>query len=219
MPTLPVYIHDVGWLLLFFYVLPCGYRWFVYRFYRAFAKHAHFYQLKSYRRRYGYCFIFFLAGLYLVLWRVFKGDLPLLNHANSYLLLAGAFLVLISSIDFKLHLIPLSLLLGFAVCTLLYQYQMYPLFVLFSMEKCWVLVFLLVCFIGCRRGIGLADFYFMLIIGIVLSLELWLWMLLGATLCGICYGAMLRLRGYLAQGFAFGPWLSLNTWLIFLLTT
>lgn len=210
------YVSLLAWCALFFYALPYLHRFWIYRFYCCFNRHSHFYQVKSYRQYYGQRFVCFFSALYLLLWGCFKGVLPFVNVLDGILLLIGAIFVLITSLDFKIHLIPLSLLHSLFGSVMWYQYKVGISFEAFYPEKLWIFLIVGIFWAICRRGMGFADFYLMLVSGLVLSLYHWLWMLLLATSCAIVYVAMLRLRGDKRVWVAFGPWLSLSSWLMFL---
>lgn len=144
----------------------------------------------------------------------------------------GAYLILISGVDFKLHLIPLRLLAGMFLWVMLYHVLIIYLtppqgllntFVLQNTFQDGVLsiqwwgqkvLVSLALWIGYRcTKIGMADILFLWILVFLFDAYFWLWMVLIACLLGIGYAILLKQY----RGFPFGPWIAISAWLMVLI--
>lgn len=200
-----------GVLVVSFAYLLYLYRFFIYHCYRRFPRHIYFYQHKTYQRSSSYRSLLFWAILYL---GICGYALPsTLNLPLSVLCGLYSFFVLVSSLDFKLRLIPLRLLCGLAIFILSYRY-------IFEQTIFWeaqIHMGLIVCILWyiTRQGIGFADIYLLFILSFLFPIEQWLWLLLSSALMGLFYMLMLRLMQMgSSQSIAFAPWICLSAWLM-----
>lgn len=190
------------------------YRWFIYQFYIHYPRDKHFYLVQTYTRTSSYAGLLFWWWIYaLLLIMVCVRGKTFSYTLDAYIVFLNAF-ALISSLDFKLHLIPIRLLVLLAVNTLLIRSSADLVLV----EQVQMLIVLGLLYIVSRRGIGVADIYLLLIFSFLFPMEHWLWLIWIAASLGLLYALMLRLfRKSGSHTIAFGPWLCLSAWLILLL--
>ncbi len=204
-----------GILIVVFTYLLCWYRFFIYHCYCQFPRHVYFYQHKTYQRSSSYRSLLFWAVLYMLIWSY---ALPLtITVPLGVLFGLYSFFVLVSSLDFKLRLLPLRLLCGLALFIVSYRYAFNQTIVWADQMQMGLMTSLL--WYITRQGIGLADIYLLLILSFLFPMDRWLWLMLLATLMGLSYVLMLRLTQMSSvQSIAFAPWICLSAWLILLLT-
>lgn len=205
-----------GILIIVFAYLLCWYRFFIYHCYRCFPRHIYFYQHKTYQRSSSYHSLLFWAILYMLIW-CYACFLPLTIRLPLGVLFGlYSFFVLVSSLDFKLRLLPLRLLCGLALLIVAYRY-VFNQTILWESQLQMGLITCLLWYIT-RQGIGFADIYLLLILSFLFPMEKWLWLMFLATLMGLSYVLMLRLvQMSSVQSVAFAPWICLSAWLILLL--
>lgn len=218
-------------------VLPHIYRYLVYCCYCQFPKDSHFFRLKTYQHfqcRYWVVLLFLLyLGAALGLRVANSGyyeesseleGLVYMLFADGFVLgiwymLLAALLALMSSVDFKLHLIPLRLLLMLLFWVVIYHFILLgawqkedfgvgnmPVNPMITLSW-WVdrglwsialwLIYRLV-----RYGIGMADIYFLWVLMFLFDGYSWLWVVCIACLLGV--------------GYAFFSWLA-DIWRVVLL--
>lgn len=203
-----------GILIVVFAYLLSLYRFFIYHCYCRFPRHIYFYQHKTYQRSSSYRSLLFWAILYMLIWCY---ALPLTMTLPSGVLFGlYSFFVLVSSLDFKLRLLPLRLLCGLALFIATYCY-VFNQTIFWEAQIQMGLITALLWYIT-RQGIGSADIYLLLILSFLFPMERWLWLMLLATLMGLFYVLMLRLtQRSSVRSIAFAPWICLSAWLILLL--
>lgn len=203
-----------GILIVVFAYLLSLYRFFIYHCYCRFPRHVYFYQHKTYQRSSSYRSLLFWAILYMLIWCY---ALPLTMTLPSGVLFGlYSFFVLVSSLDFKLRLLPLRLLCGLALFIATYRY-VFNQTIFWEAQIQMGLITALLWYIT-RQGIGSADIFLLLILSFLFPMERWLWLMLLATLMGLSYVLMLRLtQRSSVRSIAFAPWICLSAWLILLL--
>lgn len=246
-------------IILLGIALPIGYRQLVYLCYCAFPKDKHFLALKTYQQHYHKYFPTFLFIIYLAIMvcvevmpvelvvNIVKNAPLSLSDITPYQLFVlviyswkiifAALLVLISSLDFKLHLIPLRLLLGLFIWVIFYQMLVVfipmvdPLaqislmasnqesveHILYGQWWLWKGFFSLLLWLGfyiIRQGVGIADIYFLWVLLFLFDINRWLWVILIACLLGLIYALFIKRQ----KVFPFGPWIALSSWLFFSLS-
>ncbi|MDY3332094.1 MAG: hypothetical protein SOX43_09095 [Pelistega sp.] len=192
------------------FVLLLAYRQFIYAFYCRYPRDRHFYAVKSFRQSSSYWCLGFWWLLYSVLavWSYrWEQEIP---YALPLLLVMLNSFAFISSLDVKLHLIPLRFIFGLWG---IFLYEGWGRFD--AVEQLFMLGILCLLYGVTRRGIGLGDIYLLAAFSFLFPMFQWLWLILLAALLGVCYGLMLRLlRISSSDTLAFAPWICLSAWLI-----
>lgn len=226
-------------------ILPPLHRRLVYLCYCRFPKHHHFHSCKTYYR---YCYSWFVQGLlwaYLLIavigvgcvWWSSKQMIVLNGFKMVWGVLFAAQLVLISSVDFKLYLIPLRLLGCLGVWILLLRLTPYILHSASSiadvpatweaivfypydgihqiswwLQRCLLSMLLWCLYYFLRKGLGIADIYFLWILTLLFDTYTWLWGIVVACILGIAYALIRNTKDFLP----FGPCIALSAWVMWL---
>ncbi|WP_159991620.1 prepilin peptidase [Pelistega ratti] len=205
------------------------YRYTVLSFYRAYPKDPHFYQNKTYQRSYHHLFCSALFFLYILVYIIFAylSIIPNIGIKHYIALPFAFFLTIIACVDCKLYLIPFWCLVGVLIIGGLYhlgqvlfidtEVSLIDLMYIGFQEKIPFFIGIGVLYwLVLRNRIGLGDIYFLMILLILFSVEVWLYAVLLACLLGILFACILKIVKKSIGYIAFGPWIALSTWLMFL---
>lgn len=203
-----------GSLIMMAIALLLSYRLLIYQCYRRFYKHIYFYQHKTYQRSSSYRGLIFWIGLYASSY-VYCIQAERLHHIGFFFAFGSCF-ALMSSLDFKLQLVPLRLLSVLFALIVFYRYVIaWPLSLGSQVQMLFVLFIL---YYATRKGVGLADIYLLCVLSFLFPIEQWMWLILLASGMGLSYGLMLRLtNSNCSHIIAFVPWICVSAWLMLLL--
>lgn len=198
------------------------YKKMVYSFYVRYPRHIHFYKNKTYRHFKGSFFIVSLFLIYMGIYHVYAHQLVIADISiKKYVVLPlAACLTLISSVDFKLYLISFTPLLFLLVLACVYQAMANVSWWLFFQNIAVIGIFLLIIYCASKKTIGQGDLYLLFTLSFWFDRVTWLWVLCFACLLGAFFSVInYCLKRRWAPSIAFAPWISINAWLFFLLSS